>query len=97
MEKGGQHLDAATIGDMSSVLKALAAIVEEGVRLRRFTPISPLLVHAGIIAPVLLFFASVPLRKRIAKAGVPAAMTVTRDDVIAHVQRVTLGLLEGRM
>jgi TetR/AcrR family transcriptional regulator len=95
--EGGRHLDAATIGDMAGVLKALGAIVEEGVRLGRFTPINPLLVHAGIIAPVLLFFASVPLRKRIAKAGIKGAASVQRDEVVAHVQRVTLGLLEGRL
>jgi AcrR family transcriptional regulator len=95
--EGGQHLDAATIGDMTGVLKALGAIVEEGVRSGRFKPINPLLVHAGIIAPVLLFFASGPLRKRIAKAGVPGAVGMQRDEVVAHVQRVTLGLLEGRV
>jgi TetR/AcrR family transcriptional regulator len=95
--EGGQHLDAATIGDMAGVLKALGAIVEEGVRSGRFKPINPLLVHAGIIAPVLLFFASVPLRKRIAKAGVTGAIAVQRDEVVAHIQRVTLGLLEGRL
>jgi AcrR family transcriptional regulator len=95
--EGGQHLDAATIGDMAAVLKALVAIIDEGVRLRRFTPTNPLLVHAGIIAPVLLFFASVPLRKRIAKAGMKAATSVQKAEVIAHIQRVTLGLLEGRV
>jgi AcrR family transcriptional regulator len=95
--EGGQHLDAATIGDMAGVLKALAAIVEEGVRLRRFTPVNPLLVHAGIIAPVLLFFASAGIRKRIAQSGIKGAISVQRDEVIAHVQRVTLGLLDGKL
>src|SRR5262245_40475936 len=90
--EGGQHLDAATIGDMAGVLKALASIVDEGVRLGRFTAINPLLVHAGIIAPVLLFFASVGLRKRIAKSGIEAAVSMQRDEVVAHVQRVALGL-----
>lgn len=95
--EGGRHLDAATIGDMAGVLKALVAIIDEGVKAGRFTPTNPLLVHAGIIAPVLLFFASVPLRKRIAKAGLARAMSVQRDEMVAHVQRVALGLLEGRL
>jgi TetR/AcrR family transcriptional regulator len=95
--EGGKHLDTATITDMAGVLKALVAIIGEGARAGRFKPINPLLVHAGIIAPVLLFFASAPLRARIAKAGVPGAIAVQKDEVIAHVQRVTLGLLEGRL
>ncbi len=48
--EGGLHLDDATLADMAGVLKALGAIVEEGVRAGTFRPISPLLVHAGIVA-----------------------------------------------
>jgi AcrR family transcriptional regulator len=95
--EGGEHLDAATIADMVGVLKALVMIIEEGVKKGRFRPTNPLLVHAGIIAPVLLFFASVPLRKRIAKAGMKAAMKVDKDEIVGHIQRLTLGLLEGRL
>ena len=94
--EGGPHLDEATLADMTGVLKALTSIIEEGVRAGVFRPISPLLVHAGIIAPVLLFFASAAIRRRVERAGVRGAATLTRDDVVAHVQRVTLGLLEGR-
>ncbi len=46
---------------------------------------------------MLLFFASVPLRKRIAKAGIKAAMKVDKEEIVGHIQRLTLGLLEGRL
>jgi TetR/AcrR family transcriptional regulator len=95
--EGGPHLDDATLADMAGVLKALGAIVAEGVRAGAFRPINPLLVHAGIVGPVLLFFASAGIRRRVERAGVPGVATITRDEVVAHVQRVTLGLLEGRM
>ena len=96
MAEGGAHLDDATLGDMTGVLKALASIVEEGVRAGVFRPINPLLVHAGIVGPVLLFFASDGIRRRVARSGVRGAATLSRDDVVSHVQRVALGLLEGR-
>lgn len=96
MAEGGAHLDDATLGDMTGVLKALASIIEEGVRAGAFRPINPLLVHAGIVGPVLLFFASDGIRRRVARTGVRGAVTVTRHEVVAHVQRVALGLLEGR-
>ena len=94
---GGARLDDATLGDMAGVLKALAAIVAEGVRAGVFRPVNPLLVHAGIVGPVLLFFASDGIRRRVERLGVRGAATVAQDEVVAHVQRVALGLLEGRI
>jgi TetR/AcrR family transcriptional regulator len=95
--EGGAHLDQATVGDMAVIIKSLSAIIDEGVRAGRFVPVNPLLIHAGIIAPVLLFFASAGIRARIARAGVPGVSHIDRDQMVAHVQRVTLGLLEGRI
>ncbi len=94
---GGARLDDATLVDMTGVLKALAAIIEEGVRARTFRPVNPLLLHAGIVGPVLLFFASDGIRRRVERLGVRGAATVAQDEVVAHVQRVALGLLEGRL
>jgi AcrR family transcriptional regulator len=94
---GGTHLDEATFGSMAVALKSITAIVDEGVRAGAFKPISPMLLHAGIVAPLLLFFASVGLRQRIERAGVKGPAALKRDDVVAHVQRVAIGLLEGRV
>ena len=93
---GGPHLDDATLGEMTGVVRALTSIIDEGVRAGVFRPISPLLVHAGVVGPVLLFFASAGIRRRVERAGVRGAAALTRDEVVAHVQRVTLALLEGR-
>jgi AcrR family transcriptional regulator len=95
--EGGSHLDVSTLGDMLGILTSLSAIVGEGVRAKRFKPINPLLVHAGIVAPVLLFFASLGIRRRIERAGLRGAAQIDRDEMVAHVQRVALVLLEGRI
>jgi AcrR family transcriptional regulator len=95
--EGGAHLDAATVASMAGVLKALGSIIESGTRSARFRPINPLLLHAGIVAPVLLYFASTGIRRRVERAGVRGASQIDRDEMVAHVQRVSLGLLEGRM
>ena len=68
-----------------------------GVRTRRFRKVNPLLVHGGIVGPLLLFFASAGVRRKLEQAGLAGATQYTRDDVVAHVQRVTLSLVEGRM
>ena len=93
----GAHLDEATTAHIANVVKALGAIIREGVATRRFTPLNPIIVHAGIVGPLLLYFASARMRKRLERGGVKGAGQLRRDDVVAHVQRVAMSLLEGRM
>jgi TetR/AcrR family transcriptional regulator len=95
--EGGAHVDEATIGVMARIVKALGAIIDEGVRARAFRPISTLVVHAGIVAPLLLYFASAGLRRRIERAGVKGVAQIGREEIVTHIQRVTVALLEGRI
>jgi TetR/AcrR family transcriptional regulator len=92
--EGGIHLDEATLRDIISIVQMLGGIVREGVATGRFRPVNPLLVHAGIVAPLLLFFASDRLRKRIEKAGVPNAAHITAAEVVSHVHSVALAMLD---
>jgi AcrR family transcriptional regulator len=94
---GGNHLDAATVSHIAGIVKTLAGIVQEGVAAGRFRPVSPLLVHGGIVGPLLLYFASGGLRLRVDRAGISGAAGFRRDEVVAHVQRVALGTLEGHI
>ena len=91
--EGGAHLDRATLADITQIVSTLAGIVEEGVAAGRFRRVNPLLVHGGIVAPILLFFASDRLRGRLEKAGTPRAAQINDDEVVAHVHRVTLAVL----
>jgi AcrR family transcriptional regulator len=95
--EGGVHLGQSTLDDVGAVLRNLAAILQEGTRAGRFRRVNPLLVHSGIVAPLLLYFASAPLRQRLERAGIGGATTIDREDVIAYVQRVALGMLQGTM
>jgi len=95
--EGGAHLDLETLRHIADILKALGQIIDEGVRARQFRRVNPVIVHAGIVGPLLLYFATQPLRQRLKKAGIPAAVAIARDDVIAHIQGVALGTLEGRL
>ena len=94
--EGGAHLDSTTLASIAAVVKSLRHILHEGCAAGRFRPVDPLLVHAGIVGPILLYFASASLRGRLQRGGVAGASTISRDDVVAHVQRVALMALEGR-
>ena len=95
--EGGRHLDEGTVADIAAIVAMLTEIIREGVAARRFQPVNPLLIHGGIVGPVLLFFASDRLRQRIAKAGAVNAAGITHDEVVAHVHAVTLAVLRGRL
>jgi hypothetical protein len=69
--------------------------VKEGVSSKRFVAANPLLVQFGIVAPLLMFFATAPLRRR-AAGRLDTALQLTTEQVIAHVQRVTLLTLQGK-
>ena len=95
--EGAGHVDAATLGYVREVLATLGGIIAEGVRAGRFQPAHPLLVQGGIIAPLMFFLATGPLRQKIARAGVKGLAAVSRDMVVAHLQRLTLAQLEGKI
>jgi len=95
--EGAAHVDAVTLGYVRDVLAALGGIIAEGVRAGRFQPAHPLLVQGGIIAPLMFFLATGPLRDKIARAGVASISGISRDLVVLHIQRLTLAQLEGRI
>src|SRR6188768_3304644 len=67
--EGAAHVDAATLACVRDVLTALGGIIAEGVRAGRFQPTHPLLVQGGIIAPLMFFLATAPLRQKMARSG----------------------------
>jgi TetR/AcrR family transcriptional regulator len=95
--EGGSHLDAAIVRDLTLVLQSLGAIVDEGARAGRFRRVNPLVVHAGIVAPMMMYFASARLRERLERAGVKGAAMFDRAQLVDHLRRVALGVLEGRI
>jgi hypothetical protein len=97
LAEGGTHLDAAVLRDITSVVEALAAIIDDGVRRARFQRINPLFVHAGIVAPLMLHFGSVSLRERLERSGLRGAAAVDPALLVEHLRRVALGVLEGRI
>ena len=95
--EGGAHVDEATLGYLRDVLGALGRIIAEGTRAGRFQPLPAFMVQAGIIAPLMVFFATSRLREKIARLTQADVTGVSREAVVAHIQRVTLAQLEGKI
>ena len=92
---GGAHLDRDTVREVAGIVRTLVSFVHAGVELGVFKPVHPFLVHGGIVGPMLLFFASGPLRERMQKAGLTDVQGFDRDTIVEHVQGVTLAVLRG--
>jgi AcrR family transcriptional regulator len=95
--EGGAHIDQATVHYVRDVLGALRAILDEGVRAGRFRRVNPLVLHGGIVAPLMFFFATARIRRRFDRGGATGAAGLSADEVIAHIQQLALVQLEGRL
>ncbi len=87
MAEGGRHVDGAVMAEMGRVVDTLAAILADGHRDGVFRPAPPFVAHLNIVAPLLLFAASGPIRARF-KARMPGgAAHVSREAMIQYVQQ----------
>jgi tetracycline repressor-like protein len=93
MADGGRHLDHAIVADLRRVVQTLAAILEDGRATGRFQGIHPILAQVTIVAPLLMFEATAPIRERFQDQIPGPAADLSRDAVIAHIQRATLAAL----
>jgi AcrR family transcriptional regulator len=93
--EGGRHLDKETLGVVARILQHTVVTVQEGARTGVFRPANPYLVQLGIVGPLLMFFATAAMR-RTTPSPFSHALTLTTEQVIDHVQRVTLLALEGK-
>jgi TetR/AcrR family transcriptional regulator len=93
--EGGVHVDKGTMTIMAGILQQVAGAVKDGVAANQFHPANPLLIQLGIVGPLLMFFATEPLRRK-APSQLELARHLTTEQVIAHVQRVALLTLEGK-
>lgn len=90
---GAANIDLETLRVAGRIVQTLGRILDEGRERGVFRPASPLLVHMGIVAPILLFFVSARARERLGRADAPGAREVTLEQMIRHVTQSTLGSL----
>jgi TetR/AcrR family transcriptional regulator len=86
--EGGAHLDAETLAALAAVPRAFGSIVEAGVTRGTFRPVHPLTAYFTTIAPIMMFVASTPVRKRLSSRRLVAAdaSLLTLDPFVRDLQ-----------
>ncbi len=93
MAEGGRHLDEKVLAEAMRVLRVLAAILAEGREHGQFRPLHPFVVHMSIVAPIVLFGATTPIRALFGQLRPTGMPDVTRDQVVDYVVAATLSAL----
>jgi TetR/AcrR family transcriptional regulator len=89
MAEGARRLDADTLRLMAAIIGNFARILDEGARLGVLRPADPLLTYFSVIAPVIFFRASEPIREALGKARILAAR-VEPSAFVANLKQTAL-------
>ena len=93
MAEGGRHLDESIVVEMKKVLGTLGIILAQGQRAGIFREVNPFVVQISIVAPLLLFSATAPVRERFRHLAANTPVTIPREVVLDHVRRAALAAL----
>jgi AcrR family transcriptional regulator len=91
---GGRHLDARVIAELRGIIGVLAGMLHDGRRHGLFREAHPFLTHLTIVAPLLLFTASAPIRERFSRAFPGRAGRVPPGAALDFVTEMTLTSLK---
>ena len=92
MAEGARRLDAGTLRLMAAIIGNFARILDDGARQGVFRPADPLLTYFSVIAPVIFFRASEPIRAALGKARILAAR-VDPSAFVANLKRTARAAL----
>ena len=92
MAEGARRLDAATLRLMAAIFRNLARILDQGTRAGVFRPADPTLTYFTLIAPVIFFRATAPIRDKFAKTRILAVDT-TSSAFVANLKRTAAAAL----
>lgn len=95
---GSRHVDQAIVDLIVQIPAALGRIVAEGVAAGVFRPAHPLMLHFGIVGPLVLFHVSQPLRgrfrSRLGKTDIGPLAPIAPEDMLDQIVCSTLAALE---
>lgn len=90
---GAAHLGPEELSLIASIFQTVSGVIVEGGRRKVFRTVHPALAHFTIIAPLVMFRATAPVRARfkaLKRVDIPDADS---DTLVKHLQTVARGML----
>jgi len=92
--ESGAHLDAATLAALAAIPRAVGGIIQRGVEQGAFRPVHPLAAYFSMLAPMVVYMAGAPIRRRLSARRLVGGPALTDDAFVHYIQdtmRRTLG------
>jgi TetR/AcrR family transcriptional regulator len=86
MAEGGQRLDRTTLKAMTALPGVVASIVQQGVAAGAFRSVDPFFAYFSMLAPLVLFRASGPVRAEVTDLRLLDLSTLTPDQFVQQLQ-----------
>ena len=90
---GAVHLGSEDLALLAGIFGTVRSVIAEGTRQKVFQPIHPALAHFTIIAPVIMFRATAPVRARIEATRGVVIPDADPSTVVKHLQMVARRML----
>ena len=81
---GGEAMDADVGRTLGTILAFVSSTIQEGVQAGVFRPVHPLVLHLGVLAPLLVHSAGSDFRERLITKLANGAINPTRADMLGH-------------
>ncbi|HUL73088.1 MAG TPA: TetR/AcrR family transcriptional regulator [Vicinamibacterales bacterium] len=87
---GGRHLSPPIVARMRCVVETLGAILADGRDAGVFRDVNPFITQIAVVAPLLFFAATGPVRERLRPLVPKQVADAQRQEVVKHVLATTL-------
>jgi TetR/AcrR family transcriptional regulator len=84
--EGGRRLDDETYGVMVRVVRAMSAILDQGRASGQFGPVDPILLYLTTVGPIVVYLATTPIRRALARVARFDVARLDPERFIAHLQ-----------
>jgi len=90
---GAEHLGPDELALLASVFATVSGVVMEGAKQKVFQPVHPALAHFTIVAPLIMFRATAPVRARVKSVHQVDIPDADSDTLVRHLQMVAHRML----
>jgi TetR/AcrR family transcriptional regulator len=92
--ESGAHLDRGTLTALAALPRIVGGIIQRGVEEGAFRPVHPRAAYFSLLAPMVVYLAGAPIRRRLSARRLVTEPPLTDDAFVRHIQDTMRRALE---